>query len=254
MRTVVALVLVSLLASASGGAQMRTMDPNLAGQNGAAPAFAPPPSHETASPAMVDERPAQRELPDEAPAPSVPSDATAAPPPPADARQAARASAANTYKEQDVLTAADGVFGKGAAGLAGLIERIFREQGQPTAYIAGREVGGAFVLGVRYGSGTLFHRIEGQRPINWTGPSIGFDLGANGARTFVLIYNLYDTQDLYRRFPAAEGNLYALGGFTASYLRHGDVVVIPIRLGLGVRLGVNAGYMRFTEKPHWAPF
>ena len=110
------------------------------------------------------------------------------------------------------------------------------------------------MLGVRYGSGTLFHKVEGQRPVYWTGPSVGFDLGGNGAKTFVLVYNLYDSQDLFRRFPAAEGNVYVVGGFTASYLRRGDIVLIPIRLGVGWRLGANIGYMRFSEKSRWSPF
>jgi len=146
------------------------------------------------------------------------------------------------------------VFGKGAAGLAGLIEKIFKEQGRPNAYIAGKEAGGAVVIGLRYGSGTLFHKIEGQRKVFWTGPSVGFDLGANAAKTFVLVYNLEDSQDLYRRFPAAEGDVYVIGGFTASYLRRGNIVLIPIRLGVGWRLGANLGYMRFSEKGRWLPF
>jgi hypothetical protein len=109
------------------------------------------------------------------------------------------------------------------------------------------------VVGVRYGSGTMFHKVEGQRQVYWTGPSVGFDAGANGAKTFVLVYNLYDSEDLYKRFPAAEGNAYVVGGFTASYLRRGNIVIVPIRLGVGLRLGVNAGYMHFTKKSKWAP-
>ena len=165
-----------------------------------------------------------------------------------------KASAGGTYEEGDVVGAAEGVFGKGAAGLAGLIEKIFKEQGRPNAYIAGREAGGAVVVGVRYGSGTMYHKIEGQRQVYWTGPSVGFDLGANAAKTFVLVYNLDDSQELFHRFPAAEGNVYVIGGFTASYLRRGNTVLIPIRLGVGWRLGANLGYMRFSEKGRWLPF
>ena len=161
---------------------------------------------------------------------------------------------ATTYREDDLIGAAEGVFGKGAEGLAGIIEKVLKDQGRPNAYIAGREASGAFVVGLRYGSGTLNHKIEGKREVYWTGPSIGFDVGGNAANTFVLVYNLYDTQDLYHRFPAAEGTAYLVGGFTASYLRWGDVVLIPIRLGVGYRLGVNAGYMKFTEKRNWLPF
>jgi len=160
----------------------------------------------------------------------------------------------STYKKDDLIGAAEGVFGKGAQGLAGLIEDILKKQGEPNAYIVGREAGGALVLGVRYGSGTLHHKIEGELPAYWTGPSIGFDAGANAGNTFVLVYNLFDSEDLYKRYPAGEGAAYLLGGFNASYLRRGDVVLIPIRVGVGARLGVNAGYMKFRKKQNWVPF
>ena len=158
------------------------------------------------------------------------------------------------YHQDDLIGAAEGVFGKGAEGLAGIIEKILKEQGEPIAYIAGREASGAIGVGLRYGSGTMFHKIEGQRDVYWTGPSIGFDLGGNAGNTFVLVYNLYDSQNLYKRFAAGEGAAYFIGGFTASYLRRGDVVIIPIRLGVGYRLGANVGYMKFTEKRSWLPF
>ena len=161
---------------------------------------------------------------------------------------------AESFQEDDLIGAAEGVFGKGAEGLAGMIEKILKDQGRPNAYIAGREAAGAFVVGLRYGSGTLNHKVEGKREVYWTGPSIGLDFGGNASNTFVLVYNLYDTQDLYHRFPAAEGTAYLVGGFTASYLRWGNVVLIPIRLGVGYRLGVNAGYMKFSEKRNWMPF
>lgn len=161
---------------------------------------------------------------------------------------------ANTYKEDDLIGAAEGVFGKGAQGLAGLIEDILKKQGEPNAYIVGREASGALGVGVRYGSGTLFHRVEGERPAYWTGPSIGFDAGANAGNTFVLVYNLFDSQDLYKRFAAGEGAAYLIGGFNVSYLRRGDVVLIPIRVGVGARLGANVGYMKFRPKQSWVPF
>jgi hypothetical protein len=167
---------------------------------------------------------------------------------------AAAAEPSTTYAEDDLIGAAEGVFGKGAEGLARLIEDVLRKQGEPNGYIVGREGGGAFVVGVRYGSGTLFHKVEGQRPVYWTGPSIGLDAGANAGNTFVLVYNLYDTEELYERYPAGEGQAYLVGGFTASYLRKGNVVLIPIRVGAGLRLGINAGYMRFSKKQRWLPF
>lgn len=164
------------------------------------------------------------------------------------------AGAAQTYKKDDLIGAAEGVFGKGAKGVATLIEKILKDQGEPSGYITGREAGGAFVVGLRYGSGTLVHKIEGQKPVYWTGPSVGFDAGANAGSTFVLVYNLSDTHDLFQRFPAGEGNAYFVGGLTASYMRSGDIVLIPIRMGAGLRLGANVGYMKFSEKARWLPF
>ncbi len=167
---------------------------------------------------------------------------------------AAAAAQGDTYKQDDLIGAAEGVFGRGAEGLARMIQDVLAKQGEPNGYIVGREAGGAFVVGARYGSGTLFHKIEGKKPVYWTGPSVGFDFGANAGSTFVLVYNLHDSEQLYHRFPAGEGNAYLLGGFTASYLRKGDVVLIPIRVGGGLRLGVNAGYMKFTRTHRWSPF
>jgi len=251
------MILATTLAASTAAAQVRTVDPNTAGSMAAT---APVGDQARAAPAtMGDETPAQ------APAPA-PASAQANPPieQPEGTRPLPTAShaeiaardkiAGGTYEEGDVLAAAEGVFGKGAAGLAGLIEKLFKEQGRPNGYIAGREAGGAVIVGVRYGSGTLFHKIEGQRKVFWTGPSVGFDLGANAAKTFVLVYNLEDTQNLFRRFPAAEGDVYVIGGFTASYLRSGNIVLVPIRLGVGWRLGANLGYMRFSDHGRWLPF
>lgn len=159
-----------------------------------------------------------------------------------------------TYAEDDVLGAAEDTFGKGAEGLAELIRQTFSKYGQPNAYIVGKEVGGAIVVGVRYGSGTLFHKVEGQRTVHWTGPSIGFDLGGDGSKTFALVYNLDDTEDLFRRYPAAEGKAYLVGGFTANYLQRDNVIIVPVKLGVGARLGVNIGYMKFSKTGKIVPF
>ncbi len=159
-----------------------------------------------------------------------------------------------TYRQDDLMGAAEGVFGKGSEGLASMIEDILRKQGEPNGYITGREAGGAIAVGLRYGSGTLHHKVEGNRPIYWTGPSLGFDLGLNAGKAFVLVYNLYDTEDIYHRFGAGEGQAYLVGGFHVSYLRRGDVVLIPVRMGAGLRLGANVGYMRISRKSRWLPF
>jgi hypothetical protein len=219
--------------------------------------LAPPPG---AQPAPSDAAP----LPDDAPPPVYPAPQPAAAPAPQPGASATggeltpvstpTASSGDTYHEDDLIGAAEGVFGKGAKGVAKMIQSILKKQGEPNAYIVGREAGGAIGIGLRYGSGTLYHKVEGQMPVYWTGPSIGFDLGANAGSTFVLVYNLYDTDELYERYPAGEGDAYVVGGLTASYLRKGDVVLIPIRVGAGLRLGVNAGYMKFSRKQRWLPF
>ena len=173
------------------------------------------------------------------------------------AREGATVEAARgeTFSRTELLSAAEGTLGKGTAGLAGMLEKVLKEQGEPNAYIAGREAGGAFVVGLRYGQGEMFHKIEGQQPVYWTGPSVGFDIGGDASKVFVLVYNLNDTEDLYRkRFAAGEGRLFFVGGVAASYLRMGDKVVIPIRLGVGWRQGVNIGYMKFSHKSKWFPF
>lgn len=238
-----------LAAAAPGRAQVGTIDPN-----------APPPA---AAPAGSEQKPAGTWESDEyqpvdpgsqSPSPEAPPPVAAGPTAPSAAERASASMAGETVPRKDVFSAAEGVFGKGAKGLGDLIEKLLKDQGEPSAYITGREAGGAFVVGVRYGSGTLHHQIEGDRAVYWTGPSIGFDAGADANKVFVLVYNLHDSQRLYRRYPAAEGNAYVVGGFTASYLRRGDIVLIPVRLGVGARLGVNAGYMRFSEKNRWLPF
>lgn len=220
-------------------AQVRTVDPNTAidaDLSGPAQPREPVPVREPApAPRATSAVPAQ--TPGSVP-PSAP----------------ATTEAADTYAREDLIGAAEGVFGRGAEGLAGIIENILKDQGLPNAYIAGREASGAFVVGVRYGSGVIHHKVEGERPVFWTGPSVGFDVGGDATKVFVLVYNLYDSQELYRRYPAGEGRAYFVGGFSATYLRRGDVVLIPVRLGVGWRLGANIGYMKFTEKSDWLPF
>ena len=241
--------LAAMLAG-SAPAQMTTIDPNRAIDGDLATPAAPRPS---ASPRAAPRTPVVQDGQATAgfdPAP-VPSGASSAQ---QEARVEATTRAADTYQREDLLAAGEGVFGKGAAGLAGLLEKVLKDQGQPNAYIAGREAAGAFVVGLRYGSGVMSHKIEGQQPVYWTGPSVGFDVGGDANKVFVLVYNLYDTAELFHRFPAAEGRLYLVGGFAATYLRRGNIVLIPIRLGVGYRAGVNVGYMKITRKAKWMPF
>ena len=167
----------------------------------------------------------------------------------------ARGSGPNgTYRQQDLIGAAEGVFGTAAKGLAEIIQDALHKQGQPVGYIVGREAGGAAIVGLRYGSGLLCHKLDGQRTVYWTGPSIGLDAGANAAKAFVLVYNLNAIDGIYHRFGAGEGQAYLVGGLHVSYMRYGDVVLIPVRMGAGLRLGINGGYMKFSKKQNWFPF
>jgi hypothetical protein len=234
---------VAVAVAAPAAAQMRTVDPNEAIDSDLDTVS---PSQQTAPAAQPDAA--------VAPQPEYSAQQAPQPAPAAPAAPGATMASADTYQRDDLINAAEGVFGKGAEGLAGILENILKDQGQPNAYIAGREAAGAFVVGLRYGSGVMSHRVEGQRPVYWTGPSVGFDFGGDATKVFVLVYNLHDSQELYNRFPQAEGRAYFVGGFSASYLRRGDVVLIPVRLGVGWRLGANVGYMKFTEKSKWMPF
>ena len=179
--------------------------------------------------------------------PPAPADGAAPPPPLPPAKSP-------TFAEDDVLGAAEDVFGKGAEGLGEMIRSSFAKYGQPNGYIVGREVSGAFIFGLRYGSGKLYHKVEGEKVVHWTGPSVGFDVGGDGSKTFALVYNLNDTEDLFRRYPAAEGKAYFVGGFTANYLQRDDVIIVPVKLGVGARLGVNIGYMKFSKTGKVVPF
>ena len=234
-------------------AQVQSIDPNTAA---AQQDVAPPPGERGTAVTPPTDPLAPPSAP-AMPAPATPATtgntAGTLPPPPGGAAALGNP-AVPTYRKDDLIGAGETVFGKGAAGLAGIIERILADQGEPNAYIAGREASGAFVVGLRYGSGTLSHKVEGERPVYWTGPSVGFDVGGDATKVFTLVYNLYDSQDLYKRYAAAEGRAYFVGGFSATYMRRGSVVLIPVRLGVGVRLGANIGWLKFSEKSRWVPF
>ncbi|QKR98231.1 DUF1134 domain-containing protein [Sphingomonas sp. CL5.1] len=251
-KVMLALGLTAMAIASTATAQVRTIDPNKAIDNDISPAS----SHAPA--AQQTQTYPDEPVPAEAPPPPAQSAPLALPPANGaatpDNRAQATSNAADTFHRDDLISAGEGVFGKGAEGLASIIEKILKDQGEPNAYIAGREASGAVVVGLRYGSGIMTHKVEGQMPVYWTGPSLGFDLGGDANKVFVLVYNLYDTEELYRRFPAAEGRLYFVGGFAATYLRRGNIVLIPVRLGVGWRAGVNVGYMKFSHKSKWLPF
>ena len=159
-----------------------------------------------------------------------------------------------TYSQDTVLRQAEGVFGEGAEGIGELIERAFKRYGKPNAVIRGEEGGGALVAGLRYGKGQLFYAGGGARKIYWQSPSLGFDAGGNAAKTFIMVYNLRATQDLFQRYPAVDGSLYFIGGAGLNYNQIDDTVLAVIRVGVGWRAGVSVGYLKFTPTASINPF
>jgi hypothetical protein len=169
---------------------------------------------------------------------------------------AALAAAANdkdTYDEDSVLKAATDFFGETTEGLAKVIEKAFREQGRPNGYIRGEEAAGAVGVGLRYGDGELVLKSGKNAKVYWTGPSIGFDLGGNASKVFVLVYHLPSVNAIHKRYPGVDGSLYYIGGAGINYQRLGDVTLAPIRLGVGLRAGANVGYVHYRRKKSFNP-
>jgi hypothetical protein len=160
----------------------------------------------------------------------------------------------DTYDKDEILAKAEGFFGSTTKGLAEAIEKVFEDQGAPNAYITGEEVSGAIGVGLRYGKGTLNRKNDGSRQIFWQGPSIGWDLGGNVSKVFVLIYHLGDTEEMFQRFPGVEGSFYVVAGLGVNYQQSGDVILAPIRTGVGLRAGANVGYLHYGKKHSWLPF
>ncbi len=166
----------------------------------------------------------------------------------------AKGSKSSTYNQDTVIHDAVEFFGKGSAGIAKVIAKAFKDQGRPNAIIKGEEVGGALVVGLRYGDGTLEMKNGAHEKVFWTGPSIGFDAGANASKVYVLVYHLPSLNAIFQRFPAVDGSLYYVAGASINYQRADGIVLAPIRLGVGLRAGVNLGYMHYTRKKTWLPF
>jgi hypothetical protein len=160
----------------------------------------------------------------------------------------------SSYPSGDLVNAGHRFFGEVSRGLAQIIEQAVSNWGQPNGYILGQEAGGAFVAGLRYGEGTLYTRNAGDLRVFWQGPSIGFDAGGEGARTMMLVYNLPRTDAVYQRFGGIDGSAYFIGGFGMTALAADNIIVVPIRSGVGLRLGANVGYLKFTPSATWNPF
>lgn len=159
-----------------------------------------------------------------------------------------------SYKVEEIFDAATGVFGATTEGLAKVIEKVFEDLGAPTAFIAGEEISGAFAVGLRYGKGELNRKGKAPLKVYWQGPSVGFDFGGNASKTFVLVYNLESEADIFQRFPGGEGMFYFVAGVGVNYQQAGDVVLAPIRTGVGLRTGANIGYLHYTEEFSLLPF
>ncbi|MFN3744500.1 MAG: DUF1134 domain-containing protein [Hyphomicrobiaceae bacterium] len=159
-----------------------------------------------------------------------------------------------TYSMHEITRAGHGFFGAVSQGLASVIEYAFSKQGRPNGYILGEDLGGAFVAGLRYGRGWLYTRDAGQHPVYWQGPSIGYDAGGDGSKTMILVYRMRDPHDIYRRFAGVEGSAYVVGGVGINFQANGDMVLAPIRSGIGLRMGANIGYLKYTRRPTWNPF
>jgi hypothetical protein len=160
----------------------------------------------------------------------------------------------NQFSSNELIDAGHHFFGGVSRGLAMIVEKAGSQWGQPNGYILGEEAGGAFVGGLRYGDGTLYTKNAGDLRVFWEGPSVGFDAGADGARTMMLVYNLPRTKAIFERFGGINGSAYFIGGFGMTALTADDIVLVPIRSGVGFRLGANLGYLKFTEHPTWNPF
>ena len=158
------------------------------------------------------------------------------------------------YSQNEIVHAASGFFGVADEKIAGVIERAFQQQGQPTGYIAGNEGSGAVVVGLRYGSGELYMKHHPRTHVYWQGPSAGFDFGGNLSRVFTLCYALQDPSELFRRFPGVEGSIYVVAGFGLNYQRADNIVLAPIRTGVGGRVNASVGYLEYSRKRHISPF
>lgn len=165
-------------------------------------------------------------------------------------------SAANSsqYTSQEIVDAGHGFFGAASGGLAKVVEKAFTSYGLPNGYILGQEASGAFIGGLTFGEGQLFTKNAGEHEVFWQGPSLGWDYGGSGNRTMMLVYNLPSIEGVYGRFGGVSGSAYAIAGLGMTVLKRNGVLVVPIRTGVGARLGLNVGYLKMTASPTWNPF
>lgn len=159
-----------------------------------------------------------------------------------------------TYSSNEILNTGHRFFGNVSGGLASVIERAFQSYGLPNAYILGEEGSGAIIGGLRYGEGTMYTKGAGDHKIFFQGPSIGWDFGGNASRVMMLVYNLPTVDHAYQRFGGVSGSAYVVGGVGMTVLANNNILMVPVRAGIGARLGVNVGYLKFTPRATWNPF
>jgi len=163
-------------------------------------------------------------------------------------------SLSDTYSAEELVNKGGAFFGSVAQGLATIVEKTVSDYGLPNGYILGEEGSGAIVAGLRYGQGTMYTRNAGDVSIYWQGPTVGFDFGGDGSKVMMLVYNLPSVGSVFGRYPGVDGSAYIVGGLGMTVLKKGNIVMVPIRSGVGARLGINAGYLKFTPDPTWNPF
>ena len=169
------------------------------------------------------------------------------------ASPALAAQEAKTFDEDEMLKKATGFFGKGAEGLAKVLEKVFKEKGRPNGYITGEEASAAMTVGLRYGDGRLTMKNGKTAKVYWAGPSIGIDAGANASKVFTLVYDLPKVADIYQRFGGVDGSLYFIGGVGVNYQNKDGITLAPIRLGVGLRTGASVGYLHYRPKKSYNP-
>ncbi|WP_235988689.1 DUF1134 domain-containing protein [Pseudorhizobium endolithicum] len=170
------------------------------------------------------------------------------------AARPAGAQSSSQYTAQEIVDAGHSFFGNTSGGLAKVVEKAFEQYGLPNGYILGQEGSGAFIAGLTYGEGELYTKNAGQHPVFWQGPSLGIDYGGQGSRAMMLVYDLPSIDSLYARFGGVSGSAFVVAGVGMTVMRNNDVVLVPIRTGVGARLGINVGYLKLTRSPTWNPF
>ena len=160
----------------------------------------------------------------------------------------------STFSPDEILDAGNRFFGSASSGLAKTLQNAFSKYGLPNGYILGTEGSGAFIAGLTYGEGTLNTKNVGSHQVFWQGPSLGIDYGGDGSQVMMLVYNLPSVPALYARYGGVAGSAYIIAGFSMQVYKNNNVILVPVRTGVGARLGVNVGYLKLTQKPTWNPF